>query len=48
MLNEEADAIRELVVFSFIFMEKDRRQSNSLTERYADRQTWMGVASASG
>lgn len=46
MLSEEADAIRELVVFSFVFMEKDRRQSNSLTERYADQQAWMGVASA--
>ena len=46
-ISREADSIRELVVFSFIFMEKDRRQSNYLTERYADQQTWMGVASAS-
>ena len=46
-LSREADGIRELVVFSFIFMEKDRRQANYLTERYADQQTWMGVTSAS-
>jgi len=40
VLTSRAETMREMVVLSFLFLEKDRRQTTSRTEKRSERQTW--------